>query len=33
VSGPPGMVNGVADALEDEGVPEDQVIRSRFAGY
>jgi NAD(P)H-flavin reductase len=33
VSGPPGMVNGVADALEDEGVPEEQVIRSRFAGY
>jgi ferredoxin-NADP reductase len=33
VSGPPGMVNGVADALEGEGVPEEQVIRSRFAGY
>jgi ferredoxin-NADP reductase len=33
VSGPPGMVNGVADALEAEGVPEEQVIRSRFAGY
>jgi ferredoxin-NADP reductase len=33
VSGPPGMVNGVADTLEGEGVPEDQVIRSRFAGY
>ena len=33
VSGPPGMVNGVADALEDEGVPEEQVIRSRFSGY
>jgi ferredoxin-NADP reductase len=33
VSGPPGMVNGVADMLEGEGVPEGQVIRSRFAGY
>jgi ferredoxin-NADP reductase len=33
VSGPPGMVNGVADLLEGEGVPEEQVIRSRFAGY
>ena len=33
VSGPPGMVNGVADQLEDEGVPEEQVIRSRFSGY
>jgi ferredoxin-NADP reductase len=33
VSGPPAMVNGVADALEGEGVPEEQVIRSRFAGY
>jgi ferredoxin-NADP reductase len=33
VSGPPAMVNGVADMLEGEGVPEQQVIRSRFAGY
>jgi ferredoxin-NADP reductase len=33
VSGPPGMVNGVADMLEGEGVAEEQVIRSRFAGY
>jgi ferredoxin-NADP reductase len=33
VSGPPGMVNGVADQLEGEGVPEEQVIRSRFSGY
>ena len=33
VSGPPGMVNGVADMLEAEGVPEEQVIRSRFSGY
>jgi ferredoxin-NADP reductase len=33
VSGPPGMVDGVADQLEGEGVPEEQVIRSRFSGY
>lgn len=33
VSGPPGMVNGVADQLEGGGVPEEQVIRSRFSGY
>ena len=33
VSGPPGMVNGVGDMLEGEGVPEQQVIRSRFSGY
>jgi len=33
VSGPPGMVNGVADMLEGEGLPEERVIRSRFAGY
>jgi ferredoxin-NADP reductase len=33
VSGPPAMVNGVADLLEGEGVPEEQVHRSRFAGY
>jgi ferredoxin-NADP reductase len=33
VAGPPGMVNGVADMLESEGVPEEQVVRTRFAGY
>jgi ferredoxin-NADP reductase len=33
VSGPPRMVNGVADMLESEGVPAEQVLRSRFAGY
>jgi ferredoxin-NADP reductase len=33
VSGPPGMVNGVADQLEGGDVPEEQVIRSRFSGY
>jgi NAD(P)H-flavin reductase len=33
VSGPPAMVNSVADSLEEAGVPEEQVRRSRFAGY
>ncbi len=33
VSGPPEMVNSVADSLEAAGVPEEQVMRSRFAGY
>ena len=33
VSGPPEMVNSVADSLEAEGVPEEQVLRSKFAGY
>ena len=33
VAGPPDMVNSVADALEAAGVPEEQVLRSKFAGY
>jgi ferredoxin-NADP reductase len=33
VAGPPAMVNSVADSLEEAGVPEEQVLRSRFAGY
>jgi ferredoxin-NADP reductase len=33
VAGPPDMVNSVADSLETAGVPEEQVLRSRFAGY
>jgi ferredoxin-NADP reductase len=33
VAGPPAMVNSVADSLEAAGVAEDQVLRSRFAGY
>jgi ferredoxin-NADP reductase len=33
VSGPPDMVNSVADSLEAAGVPIEQVMRSRFAGY
>jgi ferredoxin-NADP reductase len=33
VAGPPAMVNSVGDSLEEAGVPEAQVLRSRFAGY
>ena len=33
VAGPPAMVNSVGDSLEEAGVPEEQVVRSRFAGY
>ncbi len=33
VAGPPGMVEGVADAIQAEGVAEERVLRSRFAGY
>jgi ferredoxin-NADP reductase len=33
IAGPPDMVNSVADSLEGAGVPEEQVLRSRFAGY
>jgi ferredoxin-NADP reductase len=33
VAGPPAMVNSVADSLESAGVREEQVLRSRFAGY
>lgn len=33
VAGPPDMVNSVADSLEAAGVPEEQVVRTRFAGY
>jgi ferredoxin-NADP reductase len=33
VSGPPAMVNSVGDSLEEAGVPEEQVLRSKFAGY
>jgi ferredoxin-NADP reductase len=33
VAGPPDMVNSVADSLEEAGVPQEQVLRSRFAGY
>ena len=33
VAGPPDMVTSVADSIEAAGVPEEQVMRSRFAGY
>jgi ferredoxin-NADP reductase len=33
VAGPPAMVNGVAEALEGAGIPEDQVLPARFSGY
>ena len=33
VAGPPGMVEAVSAAITSEGVPEDQVLASRFAGY
>jgi ferredoxin-NADP reductase len=33
VSGPPAMVNAVGDSLEAAGVPEEHVLRSKFAGY
>jgi ferredoxin-NADP reductase len=33
VAGPPDMVNGIAEMLEDAGVPEEQVHAARFSGY
>jgi ferredoxin-NADP reductase len=33
IAGPPDMVNSVADSLEGDGIPEEHVLRSRFAGY
>ncbi len=33
IAGPPAMVEGVADSLAAEGIAEEQVLRSRFAGY
>jgi ferredoxin-NADP reductase len=33
VAGPPRMVEGVSEAIAAAGVPEDQVLASRFAGY
>ena len=33
VAGPPGMVNGVVEALEQAGIPEEQVRPDRFSGY
>jgi ferredoxin-NADP reductase len=33
VAGPPSMVEGVAEQLSQAGVPEEQVLPSRFSGY
>lgn len=33
IAGPPAMVDGVAEALQGAGIPEDQVLPSRFSGY
>jgi ferredoxin-NADP reductase len=33
VAGPPAMVEGVSGAIQTAGVPEDQILASRFAGY
>jgi NAD(P)H-flavin reductase len=33
IAGPPAMVEGVSEALQTEGVPEDQVQAGKFSGY
>ena len=33
IAGPPGMVEGVAETLAAEGVPEEQVQVGKFSGY
>jgi ferredoxin-NADP reductase len=33
IAGPPGMVNGVAEMLQAEGIPEERVVPARFSGY
>ena len=33
VAGPPAMVEGVSETIEAAGVPEEQILASRFAGY
>jgi ferredoxin-NADP reductase len=33
VAGPPDMVNGMVEVLQGAGVPEEQVLAARFAGY
>jgi ferredoxin-NADP reductase len=33
VAGPPDMVNGMTETLQGEGVAEERLIASRFAGY
>lgn len=33
IAGPPAMVDGVAEALQGAGIPEDQLRPARFSGY
>jgi ferredoxin-NADP reductase len=33
IAGPPGMVDGVAETLQAEGVPEERIVPGRFSGY
>ena len=33
VAGPPGMVEGIAETLQQAGIPEEQVKAGRFSGY
>jgi ferredoxin-NADP reductase len=33
MAGPPGMVDGVVEALQAAGVPEEQLLPDRFSGY
>ncbi|HXL42435.1 MAG TPA: FAD-dependent oxidoreductase [Gaiellaceae bacterium] len=33
IAGPPGMVDGVAEMLQAEGIPEERVVPARFSGY
>jgi ferredoxin-NADP reductase len=33
IAGPPAMVDGVAEALQGAGIPEDRVLPARFSGY
>jgi NAD(P)H-flavin reductase len=33
VAGPPGMVEGVQQALDEAGVHEDNVLAERYSGY
>jgi ferredoxin-NADP reductase len=33
ITGPPAMVNGVVETLQDAGIPEKQLLPDRFSGY
>ena len=33
VAGPPGMVEGVTETLQEAGIPEDRIQAGRFSGY